>query len=201
MVTKWTWPAYCRPLSNVIWMILQYFCSSDIFVMVWLFESTTHEKRTPDSARFSYMTSFSRRVSGEPAAAAGQGCLGNLNQNRVGFSFSFVGIRQTGWMETQQRTMSHNHAVDFTARLCIPGRQRNPVHSSTHTDTLSSIYGRLALCFYSQAPKTPEAKWISFSRTGKTKTLYGCSDGLHRAVMYMLDNLNTVIHWYITVEL
>lgn len=44
-----------------------------------------------------------------------------------------VRVGQTGWMETQTRTMSHNHAVDFTVGMCIPVPTKESC--STHTDT------------------------------------------------------------------
>lgn len=53
-------------------------CRHNVF-MVWLSESNTHVKQIPDSARYR-ATSLPVR-----AAAARHVCLGNLDQNRVGF--------------------------------------------------------------------------------------------------------------------
>lgn len=59
-------------------------------------------------------------------------CLGNLGV------FFCVIIQQTGWIETSHRTMSHNHAADFTARLCIPGLTKESCTQHPLTLTLSS---------------------------------------------------------------
>lgn len=44
--------------------------------------------------------------------------------------------------------MSHNHAADFTARLCIPGPTKESVQSGTHTDALSAFYSSTALLVF-----------------------------------------------------
>lgn len=47
-------------------------------------------------------------------------------------------------METQHKTMSHSHAVDFTGRLCIPGPTKESCTQHPHTDALNTVYGSLA---------------------------------------------------------
>lgn len=74
-------------------------------------------------------------VSDEQAAAACHNRLFvwvTLSKRGVSFFFFFFGIWQTGWMETGPRTMSHNHAVDFTARLCIPGPTKESCTQHPH---------------------------------------------------------------------
>lgn len=70
--------------------------------------------------------------------------------------------------------MSHNHAVDFTARLCIPGLTKESCtqHPLRYTSSYGSPDG--VLCQRSQVWKQPEAKW-GFWRTGMTKQ---CTAGL-----------------------
>lgn len=64
-------------------------------------------------------------------------CPVSVEHGNLAKTFSLllsVKVEQTGWMETQTRTMSHTHAVDFTVGMCIPAPTKESF--STHTDTL-----------------------------------------------------------------
>lgn len=127
-------------ILNGIWTCLTLMCASsyDLLLMMWLLQSNTRVKWMPDSARL-HVTSLSalfwwNRWWQHVITIC---LLGLPGQKRVDFFLSFR-MRQTGWMETQHITMSHNHAADFTARLCIPGPTKEScTQQSTHIDTLS----------------------------------------------------------------
>ena len=117
-------------------------------------------------------------------------CLGNLDQNRVGFFVpSFFRLNMANWLDG-------NPAENNESQPC-GGFHSQAVHSwpdkgilYTAAPTRSTVYGSLAgaLCLCSQAWKRPEAKWTSFSRTGITKL-----GGLQTENSYnTLYNLNTV---------
>lgn len=188
-VTFYTWHPR---ITAVLWKTFQYIislCACSLMCPLWhdWFSTNTHLNSTWLSQVACDVTT--NPVSDEPAVVACPREFVWLTW--TGWDVSVI-IWQTGWMERYQRTMSHNQAVDFTAKLCIPDptMESRTQHPLQYTEHRLCLPGRGPSLVLRSLEKT-RSQQNRLLKNWNLKALSSWSSGLGTAWLYKAFSLHS----------